>query len=256
MQRRRGGLTRARAACAGCSASRRGPCTAACRCPAQPHTAMTLSGTRAPGAGQDGGKEGRTSSISRTFFFSSLYFAWYLASSRPATMPGAICLCARPREEAAEGACEGPGDGWCDMAVAGRAGVGCQRAGIIASGDMCCTPPNELPGRRAWTARRLLRPGFELISENLGLRFPGSRWPSEVQCSAIYHYGYGIFTTIHISGYAKQAPGSGKPKSLLIDHPIYFGLNLRRQRAMRCETGKVARRQLIGAFPLLCRTRP
>lgn len=50
-------------------------------------------------------------------------------------------------------------------------------------------------------------------------------------------------------GYAKQAPGSGKPKSLLIDHPIYFGLNLRRQRAMRCETGKVARRQLIGAFP-------
>jgi len=36
---------------------------------------------------------GHTASMSLTFRFSSLYFAWYLASSAPAAIPTGGCFC-------------------------------------------------------------------------------------------------------------------------------------------------------------------
>ena len=77
--------------------------------------------------------EGRTNSISLTFFLSSLYLAWYLTSSAP---PGRLAvngfvLCFAEDEGRAcwwyiwlvlckDG---GPGEGWRDMVAAAKDGL-------------------------------------------------------------------------------------------------------------------------------------
>ena len=87
------------------------------------------------------GEAQRTISISFTFRFSSLYFAWYFSSSTPAAMPVAYCLLFCLTGGVRWGGCtniwegraEGPGDWlWDMMAVllGGRQRASRHRVGI------------------------------------------------------------------------------------------------------------------------------